>query len=347
MFKVATRQKEMSMVLNFTRRALQRSCSIGAMGTLLVVWPGLARPADPLATYPERPIRMLVPFPPGGTTDIVARLLAARLTSDFGQQVIVDNRGGGGGNIAAQTLTRAAADGYTLMMTLSNIVTNPGVNPAVGYDPVRDFTPVLLLGRAPYRVVVNPKVPAATVQEWHALAKAKPGSLNYGSAGSGTSQHLSMELFKRQAGIDIVHVAYKGAGPAMTDLIGGQIQAMFAGMVSSRPHVKAGRLRALAVTGTTRSPESPELPTIAETILPGYEAGEWYAVVAPAGMPKALLARVHEAIARAVQSPEVRDRLLGDGLNVLVGSSEQLGNVIREDFAKWRRLAKETGITVN
>jgi tripartite-type tricarboxylate transporter receptor subunit TctC len=290
---------------------------------------------------------MLVPFAPGGTTDIVARLLAARLTSDVGQQVIVDNRGGGGGNIAAQTLAKAAPDGYTLMVTLSNIVTNPGVNPAVGYDPVREFTPVLLLGRAPYRVVVNPRVPAVTVQEWFALAKAKPGTLNYGSAGSGTSQHLSVELFKRQAGIDIVHVPYKGAGPAMTDLIGGQIHTMFAGMVSSRPHVKAGRLRALAVTGATRSSESPELPTIAETILPGYEAGEWYAVVAPASMSKPLLARVQAAVARSVESSEVRDRLLGDGLNVLVGSSEQLGKVIRDDFAKWRRLAKETGISAN
>jgi tripartite-type tricarboxylate transporter receptor subunit TctC len=277
---------------------------------------------------------MLVPFAPGGTTDIVARLLAARLTSDVGQPVIVDNRGGGGGNIAAQTLAKAAPDGYTLMVTLSNIVTNPGVNPAVGYDPVRDFTPVLLLGRAPYRVVVNPRIPAVTVQEWFALAKAKPGTLNYGSAGSGTSQHLSVELFKRQAGIDIVHVPYKGAGPAMTDLIGGQIHTMFAGMVSSRPHVKAGRLRALAVTGATRSSESPELPTIAETILPGYEAGEWYAVVAPAGMSKPLLARVQAAVARSVESSEVRDRLLGDGLNLLVGSSEQLGKVIRDDFAK-------------
>jgi tripartite-type tricarboxylate transporter receptor subunit TctC len=290
---------------------------------------------------------MLVPFAPGGTTDIVARLLAARLTSDVGQPVIVDNRGGGGGNIAAQTLAKAAPDGYTLMVTLSNIVTNPGVNPAVGYDPVRDFTPVLLLGRAPYRVVVNPRIPAVTVQEWFALAKAKPGTLNYGSAGSGTSQHLSVELFKRQAGIDIVHVPYKGAGPAMTDLIGGQIHTMFAGMVSSRPHVKAGRLRALAVTGATRSSESPELPTIAETILPGYEAGEWYAVVAPASMSKPLLARVQAAVARSVESSEVRDRLLGDGLNVLVGSSEQLGKVIRDDFAKWRRLAKETGISAN
>jgi tripartite-type tricarboxylate transporter receptor subunit TctC len=196
-------------------------------------------------------------------------------------------------------------------------------------------------------VVVNPRIPAVTVQEWFALAKAKPGTLNYGSAGSGTSQHLSVELFKRQAGIDIVHVPYKGAGPAMTDLIGGQIHTMFAGMVSSRPHVKAGRLRALAVTGATRSSESPELPTIAETILPGYEAGEWYAVVAPASMSKPLLARVQAAVARSVESSEVRDRLLGDGLNVLVGSSEQLGKVIRDDFAKWRRLAKETGISAN
>lgn len=313
----------------------------------LVLWASFAWGADQFAQYPQRPIRMLVPFPPGGTADILARLIAVRMNASLGQQVIVDNRGGGGGNIAAQTLARSAADGYTLMTTLSNIVTNPAANPAADYDPVRDFTPILLFGRAPYRFVVNPKVPASSVQEWYALAKARPGALNYGSAGAGTSQHLSVELFKRQAALDIVHVPYKGAGPAITDLIGGQIQMIFAGMVSSRPHVKAGRLRALAVTGATRSPESPELPTIAETILPGYEAGEWFGVVAPRGMSTAMMARIHDVVTNAVQSPEIRERLVGDGMNVLNGSPEQFGKVIRDDFTKWRRLVKETGITAN
>jgi tripartite-type tricarboxylate transporter receptor subunit TctC len=325
---------------------LRRTWTI-AIALSLVVSASLARGAHSLAQYPQRPIRMLVPFPPGGTTDILARLIAARLNANLGQQVIVDNRGGGGGNIAAQTLAKSAADGYTLMTTLSNIVTNPAVNPTVDYDPVRDFTPILLFGRAPYRLVVNPKVAASSVQEWYALAKARPGSLNYGSAGSGTAQHLSVELFKRQAGINIVHIPYKGAGPAMTDLIGGQIHMMFAGMVSSRPHVKAGRLRALAVTGSTRNPESPELPTIAETVLPGYEATEWFGVVAPRGMSKPLLVRVHGIVANAVQSPEIRERLLGDGMNLSTGTPELFGKVIRDDFAKWRQLVKETGITAD
>lgn len=311
-----------------------------------VLLSGLCYAQQP-AVYPQRPIRMIVPFAPGGSVDILARLLAGKLSASLNQQVIVDNRGGGGGNIASQLIAQANPDGYTLMTTISNIVTNPAVNPRLNYDPLRDFTPILLFGRSPFRIVVNPKVPANTIQEWYALVKAKPGSLNYGSAGSGTGMHLTVELFKIMTKIDIVHVPYKGTGPAMIDLIGGQIQMMFAGTLSSVAPVKAGRIRALAVTSLKRRPESPDLPTVAETIAPGYEASEWFGVVAPGRMPKPLLARIHSEVVRAIHHPETRQRLLADGMDVLSGTPEQFGQVIKDDLAKWRRVVKETKITAD
>ncbi len=312
---------------------------------LLAPAAGSAQQTETAAQYPQRPIRMIVPFAPGGSVDLLARLLATRLSASLNQQVIVDNRAGGAGNIAAQLTAQANPDGYTLMTTISNIVTNPAVNPRIDYDPTRDFTPLLLFGRSPFRIVVNNKVPASTIQEWYALVKAKPGSINFGTAGSGTGMHLTVELFKIMTKIDIVHVPYKGTGPAMIDLIGGQIQMMFAGTLSSVAPVKAGRIRALAVTSLKRSPESPDLPTIAETIVPGYEASEWFGVIAPGRMPKPLQARLHAELVRAVNHPEFRARLLGDGMDVYTGTPEQFGQVIRDDLAKWRRVVKETKIT--
>jgi tripartite-type tricarboxylate transporter receptor subunit TctC len=295
--------------------------------------------------YPQRPIRMIVPFAPGGSVDLLARLFASRLSSTMGQQVIVDNRGGGGGNIAAQSLAQANPDGYTLMTTISNVVTNPAVNPRVEYDPVRDFTAILLFGKSPFRIVVNPKLPANTIQEWHALAKAKPGALNYGSAGTGTGQHLTVELFKIMAGVNIVHVPYKGAGPALIDLIGGQIQMMFGGTLSVAPHVKAGRLRALAVTSLKRRPETPEQPTVSETIVPGFEAVEWFGVIGPARLPKPLLARLHAELLQAVNHPEMKERILADGMDILTGTPDEFAAHIRQELAKWRKVVKQSGIT--
>jgi tripartite-type tricarboxylate transporter receptor subunit TctC len=316
---------------------------------LSLLAPGLSsgQQISPTAPYPQRPIRMIVPFAPGGSVDLLARILAARLSAGMNQQVIVDNRGGGGGNIAAQALAQANPDGYTLMTTISNVVTNPAVNPRVDYDPVKDFTAILLVGRSPFRIVVNPRVPANTIQEWYALVKARPGTLNYGSAGSGTGMHLTVELFKIMAGVDIVHVPYKGTGPAMIDLIGGQIQMMFAGTLSSVPHVKAGRIRALAVTSLQRRPETPEQPTVSETIVPGFEASEWFGVIGPAGLPKALLGRIHAELSRAVNYPETRERLLADGMDVVAGTPEEFAAVIKRDLAKWRRVVKETKITAD
>ena len=299
------------------------------------------------AQYPQRPIRMIVPFPPGGSVDLLARLIGQKLSASLNQQVIVDNRAGGGGNIASHVTAQASSDGYTLMTTISNIVTNPAVNPRVEYDPVRDFTPLLQFGRSPFRLVVYPKFPAATVQDWFALVKAKPGAFNYGSAGSGTNMHLTVELFKMSTGINIVHVPYKGTGPAMIDLAGGQIQMMFAGTLTAVTQTRAGRVRTLAVTSLKRRPDSPEVPTVAETIVPGYEAGEWFGVVGPAGMPKPLVARLHAELVRAIEHPDTRERLLADGMDILTGTPGEFGEFIKREFATWKRVAKETKVTAD
>jgi tripartite-type tricarboxylate transporter receptor subunit TctC len=320
---------------------------IASLLGMLASAPSHGQQSPAAAQYPQRPIRMIVPFAPGGSVDLLARIMAQKLSASLNQQVIVDNRAGGGGNIAARVTAQASPDGYTLMTTISNVVTNPAVNPRVEYDPVRDFTPLLLFGRSPFRIVVNPKVPAATIQEWFALVKAKPGALNYGSAGSGTGMHLTVELFKMSTGIDIVHVPYKGTGPAMIDLAGGQIQMMFAGTLSAVAQVRAGRIRALAVTSLQRRPDSPELPTVAETIVPGYEAGEWFGVVGPAGIPKPLVVKIHSELARAINHPETRERLLGDGMDILTGRPDQFGEFLKREFAKWKRVAKETKITAD
>ncbi len=305
---------------------------------------GLAQDTPP---YPSRPIRVLVPYPPGGGTDIIARAVMQKLAAHLGQQIVIDNRGGGGGNIAHEMTARATPDGYTLMVAISAIVTNPAVNPRTSYNPVRDFTPLMLMARSPYRVVIFPGQPAKTMQEWVALAKAKPGAMSYGSAGAGSAIHLAVELFRMQAGIDMVHVPYKGTGPAITDLIAGQIQMMFAGTLSAAPHVKSGRVRALAVTSLKRRADSPDLPTLAETVAPGYEAGEWFSVFAPAGLPRPLIGKLHGALAKTLNDAELKQRLITSGMDLVAGTPAQLGDVLQRDFAKWTRLVKQTGLKVD
>jgi tripartite-type tricarboxylate transporter receptor subunit TctC len=214
-----------------------------------------------------------VPYPPGGGADIIARTVMIKMATHLKQQIVIDNRAGGGGSVAHELAARAAPDGYTLLVAISALVTNAAVNPRSIYDPLRDFTPLMLLARSPYRVVIHPGLPATTAQEWVALAKAKPGAMSYGSAGAGSAIHLAAELFRMQVGINMVHVPYKGTGPAITDLIAGQIQMMFAGTLSAAPHVKSGRIRAIGITSLKRRADSPDLPTLAETVAPGFEAG--------------------------------------------------------------------------
>ena len=300
--------------------------------------------AQSTAGYPSRPIRVLVPYPPGGGTDIIARTISTKLGSHLKQQIVIDNRGGGGGNVAHELTARATPDGYTLMVAISAILTNPAVNPHTTYDPVRDFTPLMLIARSPYRVVIYPGLPVNTMQELVALAKAKPGSMNYGSAGSGSAIQLAVELFRMQTGITITHVPYKGTAPAITDLIAGQIQMMFAGTLSAAPHVKSGRIRALAVTSIKRRADAPELPTISETVLPGYEANEWFSVFAPAGLPKPLIEKLHAELVKTVNDSEVKERLITGGMDFVGSTPAELGEVVKRDYAKWTRVVKETGL---
>ena len=303
--------------------------------------------AQTAAGYPSRPIRVLVPYPPGGGTDIIARTVTTKLAVNLKQQIVIDNRGGGGGNLGHEITARAAPDGYTLMVAISALVTNPAVNPRTTYDPVRDFTPLMLIARSPYRVVIFPGLPANTMQEWVALAKTKPGSMNYGSAGSGSAIHLAVELFRMQAGLSMVHVPYKGTGPAITDLIAGQIQMMFAGTLSAAPHVKSGRVRALGVTSLTRRADSPDLPTLAETVAPGYEAFEWFAVFAPAGLPKPLIDKLYRELVKTVNDGELKERLIAGGMDFVGSGPAELSDVIKRDYAKWTRVVKETGLKLD
>jgi tripartite-type tricarboxylate transporter receptor subunit TctC len=303
-----------------------------------------ANHAQSPAGYPTRPIRVLVPYPPGGGADIIARTVMLKISGQLKQQIVIDNRAGGGGAVAHELAARAAPDGYTLLVAISAIVANAAVNPRSPYDPVRDFTPLMLMARSPYRVVIYPGLPAHTLQEWVALAKAKPGAMSYGSAGAGSAIHLSAELFRMQAGISMVHVPYKGTGPAITDLIAGQIQMMFAGTLSAAPHVKSGRIRALAVTSLKRRADAPDLPTVAETVVPGYEAGEWFSVFAPAGLPKAIIDKLYAELVKTMSDAELKERLIAGGLDLVSSTPAELAGVVKRDSAKWSRLVKETGL---
>lgn len=296
------------------------------------------------AGYPTRPIRVVVPYPPGGGADIIARTVMLKMSSQLKQQIVIDNRAGGGGAVAHELAARAAPDGYTLMVAISAVVANVAVNPRSNYHPVRDLTPLMLLARSPYRVVIYPGLPANTLQEWVALAKAKPGAMSYGSAGAGSAIHLSAELFRMQTGISMVHVPYKGTGPAITDLIAGQIQMMFAGTLSAAPHVKSGRIRALAVTSLKRRADAPDLPTVAETVAPGYEAGEWFGVFAPAGLPKPLIERLHGELTKTMGDAELRERLTAGGMDLMGSTPAEFAEVVRRDFVKWSRLVKDAGL---
>ena len=263
--------------------------------------------------YPDRPVRMIVPFAPGGGTDIVSRLVAQRLADSIKQSVVVDNRAGGAGNIGAELVARANPDGYTLLVGSATIL---AVNPVifkVAYNPSRDFAPITLLGSQPHLMVVHPSLPANSVREFVNLAKEKSLKLNYGSSGTGGPAHLGGELFKIVAGVDMLHIPYKGTGPAVIDLVGGQLQVGLLSLASSMPHVKSGRLKALAVTSPKRAIVAPELPTIAESGYPGFEVRSWYGLLAPAGTPKTIIDKLSSQIAAVLRQPEVIAKLASDG----------------------------------
>src|SRR5256712_9530853 len=295
--------------------------------------------------YPAKPIRMIVAYPPGGGTDIVGRMLAQKLGEPLGQSVLVKNRGGASGNIGTELTARAVPDGYTILM--GNVAPNAihvSLFKNLPFDPVADFVPVSLVASTPNILVVHPSIPARTVKQVIALAKAKPGTLNFASAGVGSSSHLAGELFRILAGADIVHVPYKGAGPAMVDVLSGQVQLYFATMPAAMPHVKSGKLAPVAVTSAKRSHALPELPTTAEAGVPGYEASTWYGVLAPAHTPAAVIARLHEKIVRILAVSETRARLADQGFEPVGSSPEEFGAYIKSEIAKWEQVIGDAGI---
>ena len=312
----------------------------------LVAAAALAGGAEAAEKYPERPVRLIVGFPPGGAADILGRIAAQHLTDALGEQVVVDNRGGAGGLIATEIAAKADADGYTLLFTSIPHVINPHLYRRVTYDAVRDFTPVVLFVTVPLMLATNPSLPVKDVKELIAYAKSNAGKVNYASAGSGSSSHLAMELFKSMAGVQLNHIPYKGTGPLLTDLISGQVSLTIASAVPLIPQVKAGKLRGLATTGAKRSAALPDLPTIGETV-PGYDVTNWFGVVAPAGTPRAIVARLNQAIDKAVQQKAVRDLLVSRGADPHGGTPEEFGRIIKADYAKWGKVVKASGARVD
>ncbi len=309
----------------------------------------LAQPAAAQApAYPTKAIRLVVPFPPGGATDILARNVAQKLSETWGQSVVVDNRPGAGGNIGSELVAKAAPDGYTLEMgTVGTHAINASLYSKMPYDHVKDFAPIILVAGVPNVLVVNPSLPVNSVQELIAYAKANPGKLNFASSGPGTSIHLSGELFKVMAGVQMTHVPYKGSAPALQDLLGGQVQLMFDNLPPSLPQIKGGKLRALAVTSLTRAPALPDVPTIAESGLPGFEASSWFGILAPAGTPPAIIAKVNAEVAKWLASPEGKDKLVAIGANAGGGSPEDFARHIQAETAKWAKVVKESGAKVD
>jgi tripartite-type tricarboxylate transporter receptor subunit TctC len=306
---------------------------------------GALSSAVPAAEYPDKSIRLIVPAAPGGGADFVARILGTKLTESIGQTVVVDNRAGASGTIAAEATAKALADGHTLLMGQStSVVIAPQLYTKLGYDTLRDLIPVTLVARVPNILVIHPGVDATSVKELIALAKASPDMLNFGSAGNGAPSHLAGEMFKTAAGVAMVHVPYKGAGLAVNALLAGEIQVMFAPSVAVLPQVKAGRLRALAVTSAARSAAVADLPTLAEAGLAGYDISSWFGLFAPANTPAPVVDKIYRESAKALQSPEVRERFSKEGAEPVASTPADFGAYVRSEFAKYAKLVKDTGI---
>jgi len=315
----------------------------GLLGIVLAVTAGAASAQE---KYPNRPVRVVVAFAPGGGTDIVARSLSARLSTRLGQQFVVDNRPGGGGNIGIELVARAAPDGHTLLVVSSSYAAN-AVLRKTPYDPITGFEPVSLLSRQGLLLLVHPSLPVSSLKELLAYARAKPGALSYGSSGNGGIQHLAGELFKSMARVDILHVPYKGTGPALNDLMAGQIQMSMLSIVATLSQVRSGKLKGLAVSSITRADAAPDIPTIAEAGVPGYSFYGWYCMLAPAKTPRSVINVLNGAVVTAMQSPEIRDRLQAEGSTVVGSTADELGVHIRSEIAKLSKLAADANIRLD
>ena len=305
----------------------------------------VASPAFAAEAYPTKPVRFVITFPPGGPTDTVVRLIGERLTAEWGHPMIIDNRGGAGGIVGTEIVARAAPDGYSFLVgTAGGMTINPALRPKLPYDPFRDFTPVGMLVMNPQILVAHPALAAKNVKELVALAKAKPGQLNFASAGTGTATHLGLELLKLTTGLEAVHVPYKGGAPATADLIAGQVQLLWVSIPSVLPHVKSGRLRALAVSTAKRSASASDVPTVAESGYPGFEYANWNALFAPAKTPAAIVKKVNASVVKALREPEVAQRLSSQGADPAPGSPEELARYMRADHERWKKVIKSAGI---
>ena len=312
------------------------------LAAVLVSAPAIAQQA-----YPTKPVRWIVPFAPSGPTDLMSRAVAEKLSQRLGQQFVVDNRAGAGGNIGAEVVAKSAPDGYTLMIGhVGTHAINASLYPKLAFDPVRDFTPITLIATLPLALVVHTSVPAKDVKELIAYAKSHPGAINFASAGNGGPTHLTGELFKAAAGINIVHVPYKGNAAALLDLVAGRVQMMFSNMLTSMPHVRAGKLRALAVSSAKRSPQAPELPAIAEA-LPGFDSVPWYGVLGPAGMPRPLVTKLNTEISQALATPDMRERFVAQGIDLQSSTPEQFAALIKSELVKWRKVVRDAGAKVD
>jgi tripartite-type tricarboxylate transporter receptor subunit TctC len=319
---------------------MKRKAVIALCAGLGVVLPVVAQ----AQSYPTKPVRLIAPSSPGSGVDIVARFFAQKLSTQLRQQVVVENRAGAGANLGAELAAKAPPDGYTLFMGTPAHTINPSLYRRLNYDIVRDFVPISQVSSGQYVVVVHPALPVKTLPQLIALAKSRPGQLNFGSAGSGNATHLAAELFRAMANINIVHVPYKGSGPALIDLVGGQMQFMFSNLTAALPHMKSAKLRALAVTGEKRTPIAPELPTVAEAALPGYAVTSWYGLLAPAGTPPEIVARLKSETGNAMRAPDMKERLAGEGADPMTGSAAEFAALLKTEIAKWAKVVKQAGI---
>lgn len=312
---------------------------------IMILALSLAMPAGAFAEdYPNRPVRLIVPFPPGGSNDVVGRLVAMQLSTQLGQQVFVDNRGGAGGLIGTEACATAAPDGYTLCIISIAHAVNPALHSKLNYDPIKSFTPISIFATGPNVLVVNPTLPVNSVKELVALAKQKPGELNYASAGVGSFQHLGGELFKLTANVNIVHVPYKGGGPAMQDVISGHVKIMFSSLIQTTPFIKSGQLKPLGTGGTKRSAVLPDVPTIAEAGVPGYVADNWWGLAAPAGLPAPIVEKLYAASQASLKAPELLAAFDREGATPVAMTTAEFGEYVKTELAKWSRVVKEGNI---
>lgn len=319
----------------------RRFCIAAAVGLLACGAP-LAQTAS--ETYPAKPIRFILPFPPGGGTDILGRIIAERLSTNLGQPVVLENRGGAGGNVGAEAAAKSAPDGYTIVLVAPSLAISPSLYTKMNYDPVKDLAPISLVGTVPNVLITHPSLPAQTLAEFIALAKARPGAMNFGSGGSGTSNHLAGELFNTVAGVKLVHIPYKGVNLAMNDVLGGQIHLVVIGIPAAAPHIRAGRLRALGVIAPQRSPALPEVPTVAEAGMPNFDVTTWYGVLAPAGTPRPVIARLNAELVRVMHAPDLKERLASTGTEPKTSTPDEFADYIKQEIGKWGKVVREAGL---